>query len=143
MQADHVRFTGQLSTSADAEVTGNVSFTVSIPANKPLLIEPIGMSGNAWEVDHFVGSRLLGHPFTALLACFRMHRSSSCITYMKYDASSTRPPLPFLNFRNGGEGRAGSQYSSTAGPVFPYLPRESIREPLDSAQYRIESGCAR
>jgi hypothetical protein len=120
VQADHAGLARHLSASASAEVTGNVSFTVTIPADEPLLIKPVGMCGNAWEVNHFIGSRLFGHPLTALLAGFSMHSFSSSVTYMKYDAASVKTSMPFSNFGNGDACQVHEPILEQAVPVFPY-----------------------
>jgi hypothetical protein len=121
VQADHAGLALHLGAAASADVTGNVSFTVTIPADEPLLVKPVGMSGNAREVDHFIGSRLLGHPFTALLASFSMHCSSSSVTYMEYDAASVKTSVPFSNFSNRDVCQVYEPILELAVPVFPYL----------------------
>jgi hypothetical protein len=74
-------------------VPGNVSLAMAIPADKPLLIKPIGMLGDSVEIYGFIGSRLLSHHLTALFATFSRHRSSSCITYKKADRPSATVPV--------------------------------------------------
>ena len=51
----------------------NVTLTMTIGANEPLLVETGRVPGNPRQVNRFVGRRLLCHEFTALFANFICH----------------------------------------------------------------------
>jgi hypothetical protein len=78
----------------------NVSLTMAVAADEPLLIKPVGMPGNALQVYRFIGSRLLCHRLTALFASFCRHCFPSRTIYMKYDGGSTTLSTSIFNFGN-------------------------------------------
>jgi hypothetical protein len=78
-------------------MSGDVSLAMAIPADKPLLVKPIGVLGNTGEVNGFIGSRLLSHHLTALFAMFNRHRSLLLHTYMKVDRTSATVPVSIFN----------------------------------------------
>jgi hypothetical protein len=78
---DHAGFAYNFSDPGSAVMPGNVSLPMTIPADEPLLVNPVGMLGNAWEVYRFICSPLLCHHLTALFAFFHRH----CL-----------PPAPFI-----------------------------------------------
>jgi hypothetical protein len=77
--ADYIGLAYNHDRSRTRAVPGDVSFAMAIPADKPLLVKPVGMLGNTGEVNGLIGRRLLSHQFTALFAMFSRHRSSSYI----------------------------------------------------------------
>jgi hypothetical protein len=86
--------------SGTGAVPGDVSLPMAIPTDEPLLIEPVGMLGDACEVYRFICGRLLGHHLTALFAMFSRHCSSFCITYMKADRVSATTEIFISNLGN-------------------------------------------
>jgi hypothetical protein len=63
--------------SRGSEMPGNVALLVPISTDEPLFIEAGRMLRNAWEVNRFIGSRLLCHRRTASFAIFCRHCFSS------------------------------------------------------------------
>jgi hypothetical protein len=96
--ADYIGLAYHHNSTRTGAVPGNVSLAMPITADEPLLVKPIGMLGDTGKVYRLIGSRLLGHPLTALFATFSRHSFLLlALTYMKTDRPSARVPVPISN----------------------------------------------